>query len=116
MQINVVATLFSDLQEAELIAWVERGWVRAEPADDGWVFKEIDVARVRLIHDLRRTMDVEEGAVPVVLSVLDQVYALRGQLQAVLRAVDTQPEPVRAAIRAALVVHPPVTSGDQGRS
>ncbi|MDR3537398.1 MAG: chaperone modulator CbpM [Acetobacteraceae bacterium] len=102
MQITAVTTLFADLQEAELTAWVERGWVRPEAAETGWVFEEIDIARVRLIHDLRRTMEVEEGAVPVVLSLLDQVYALRSQLRVVLRAVDDQPEPVRAAILARL--------------
>ena len=102
MRITAVTTLFADLQESELVAWVERGWVRPEPDDTGWVFQEIDIARVRLIHDLRRTMDVEEGAVPVVLSLLDQVYRLRGQLRSVLRAVDEQPETVRAAIHAAI--------------
>ncbi len=98
MQITAVTTLFADLPEAELTAWVERGWVRPEAAESGWVFQEIDIARVRLIHDLRRTMEVDEGVVPVVLSLLDQVYALRSQLRIVLRAVDDQPDAVRTAI------------------
>jgi chaperone modulatory protein CbpM len=103
MQITAVTALFADLPEAELIAWVERGWVRPEPAGASWTFREIDVARVRLILDLRRTMDVQEETVPVVLSLLDQVYALRGQLRAVLHAVESQPEPMRAAILSTLV-------------
>jgi chaperone modulatory protein CbpM len=102
MQITAVAALFADLQEAELIVWVERGWVCPVPGETGWVFQEIDVARVRLIHDLRRTMDVGEDAVPLVLSLLDQVYALRGQLRSVMRAVEAQPAPLRDALRAAL--------------
>lgn len=102
MQITAVAGLFADLREAELVTWVDRGWVRPEPVDTGYVFQEIDIARVRLIHDLRRTMELEEDAMPVVLSLLDQVYTLRTELRAVLRAVDAQPEPVRAAIQASL--------------
>jgi chaperone modulatory protein CbpM len=102
MQITAVTALFADLREAELTVWVERGWVRPESGESGWVFQEIDIARVRLIHDLRRTMDVGEDAVPLVLSLLDQVYALRGQLRAVMRAVEAQPEPLRDALRAAL--------------
>lgn len=102
MQIAAVVRLFPDLQEAELIAWVERGWVRPEQAESGWVFQEIDVARVRLIHDLRRGMGVEDNAVPIVLSLLDQVYALRGQLRAVVRILERQPETVRAGILEAL--------------
>lgn len=102
MQITAVTALFADLPEAELTVWIERGWVRPEPAGAGWMFQEIDVARVRLIHDLRRDMDLTEDTVPLVLSLLDQVYALRGELRAVLRAVEAQPEPVRTALRAAI--------------
>ena len=102
MQITAVTALFSDLGEAELVAWVERGWVLPEQAEGGWVFQDIDVARVRLIHDLRRQMAVDEASMSLVLSLLDQMYETRGRLQAVLRAVETQPEDVRAAILAAL--------------
>ena len=39
---------------------------------------------------------------PLVLSLLDQVYTLRGQMRAIAQAVESQPEAVRAAIIAAL--------------
>jgi chaperone modulatory protein CbpM len=102
MRITAVVALFTDLGEAELTGWIERGWVRPESADNGWTFQEIDVARVRLIHDLRHRMALEEETIPLILSLLDQVYELRGQLRAVLRAVERQPEAVRQAILAAL--------------
>ena len=102
MRLTAVVALFPDLREAELHAWVERGWVRPEGAEPDWVFQEIDVARVRLIHDFRHAMAVSEETMPLVLSLLDQVYTLRGQMRAVARAVEGQPEPVRAAILAAL--------------
>lgn len=98
MQITAVAALFRDLPVVELTGWVERGWVLPETADSGWVFHEIDVARVRLIHDLRRDMEVAEDTVPLVLSLLDQLYELRGRLNAVLQAVEAQPAEVRKAI------------------
>ena len=99
MQLATVTALFADLPAQELTGWVERGWVQPEAADSGWVFQEIDIARVRLIHDLRRDMDVGEDAIPLVLSLLDQVYELRARLKAVLRAVEAQPEEVRQAIQ-----------------
>jgi len=102
MRITAVAALFTDLPEAELTLWVERGWVRPEQADAGWVFEEIDVARVRLIHDLRRAMMVQEETIPLVLSLLDQMYAFRGRLRSVLRALEGQPEPIRQAVLEAL--------------
>lgn len=102
MRLTAVVALFPDLREAELHTWVERGWVRPEGVEPNWMFQEIDIARVRLIRDFRHTMAVPEETMPLVLSLLDQLYTLRGQMRAVARAVETQPEPVRAAIRAAL--------------
>ena len=66
------------------------------------MFADIDVARVRLIHDLRYGMGVEDDAIPLVLSLLDQVYALRGSLQSVMHAIDTQPPAICGAILADL--------------
>jgi chaperone modulatory protein CbpM len=102
MHLTAVIALFSDLGEAELIGWVERGWVRAEWRETVWEFQEIDVARVQLIHDFRRSMDVSEDTMPLVLSLLDQVYALRSRMQSVARAVERQPASVRDDILAAL--------------
>jgi chaperone modulatory protein CbpM len=102
MRLTAVVALFPDLRETELHAWVERGWVRPEGTEPDWIFAEIDVARVRLIHDFRYSMDVHEETIPLVLSLLDQVYTLRGQMRAIARAVESQPEPVRNAILAAI--------------
>lgn len=87
------------IDRVELARWVELGWVapvgreRGEPA-----FSDLDVARVCLICDLVHDLAVEEETVPVVLSLLDQVYALRRQLGALTAAVQRQPEDVRRAI------------------
>lgn len=122
MRITSVVALFTDLPEAELTNWVVRGWVRPDWGDlsgadlsrgdlgagdtaggaAGWEFLEIDVARVRLIHDLHRAMEISEETMPLVLSLLDQVYALRGTLRDMLRALEEQPDNVRAAMLAAL--------------
>jgi chaperone modulatory protein CbpM len=100
MQFTSVTALFVDLPAQELTGWIERGWVRPETGEAGWVFQEVDVARVRLIHDLRRGMDVGEDTMSLVLSLLDQVYELRGQLKAVLRAVGAQSPELRDVIQA----------------
>jgi chaperone modulatory protein CbpM len=93
---------YSDLGEPELSAWIERGWVRPDQTGADPIFQDIDIARVRLIHDLRTLMQIEDETIPLVLSLLDQVYDLRAGLRAVLRAVEAQPESVRQAILAAI--------------
>ncbi|MGH7040883.1 MAG: chaperone modulator CbpM [Acetobacteraceae bacterium] len=100
MHSEAVLALLGDLDEGELTAWIERGWVQPETGEAGWEFLEIDVARARLIHDLRRQMDVAEDTVPLVLSLLDQVYALRAHLRDVLAIVERQSPEVRATLRA----------------
>jgi chaperone modulatory protein CbpM len=102
MDIPAVAALFSGLSEVELTTWVERGWVVPDDAGSSLEFHEIDVARVRLIRDLRHGMDIGEDAVPLVLSLLDQVYELRSRLKSVLHAVEAQPGDVKVAILAAM--------------
>ena len=83
----------------EISRWVELGWVApegrrgAEPA-----VSDLDVARLCLICDLRHDLAVDEETVPLVLSLLDQVYTLRRQLNALTGAIRQQPEEVRAAI------------------
>ena len=102
-RLEAITALFPDLGTVELTSWIERRWVEPEPAGDGgWVFHEIDVARVRLIYDLRRELDVAEETVPLVLSLLDQLYDMRATLKGVMRALEHQPSTVKEALVAAL--------------
>jgi len=100
---DAVCALFADLDSAELRGWIERRWVRPEGTTvETWVFHEIDLARVRLIYDLRRELDTPEETVPLVLSLLDQVYELRAALKLVGGALGSLPPDVQEAVRAAL--------------
>jgi chaperone modulatory protein CbpM len=98
-----VATLFPDIAAPIIHDWIARGWVHVEGASpDEWVFAEIDIARIRLIRELRIDLDVDEGALPLVLSLLDQVYGLRRTLKTMARVLEDQPAEVRAAVLAAI--------------
>ena len=102
MRVTAVVAMFTGLDEPELLTWADRGWVRPVEAASGLEFDEIDVARVRLIYDLRTSLHIDEDTIPVVLSLLDEVHDLRSELRAVLRAVEAQPEAVRRAILTAM--------------
>jgi len=79
--LDLVCARFSRLDPADLRRWIAEGLVRPDQAPEGLVFQEIDVERVRLILDLRDEMAVEEETLPLVLSLLDQVYELRRRLK-----------------------------------
>ncbi len=103
MRIEAVITLFPDLDAGELADWIRHRWVQPEAAEgESWTFHEVDVARVSLIYDLRHELDIGEEMMPLVLSLLDQVYELRCTLKEMSRALEAQPQEVRDAVRAAL--------------
>lgn len=86
------------LEPIELERWIAERWVLPVSEGSGYVFSELDVARVRLIIELRRDLAVGEDAMPIVLRLLDQLYATRRRMRSLLRALETLPEEHRAAV------------------
>jgi len=88
--------------EAEITRWVELTWLRPDGSPGRWIFHEVDVARVRLIAELRE-LRMDEEAMPVVLSLLDQLYAARRRMRLLQQAVDeAAPDAVRDRLRTLL--------------
>ena len=74
------------LTEAEIYHFVEADWVRPARNHGQPVFSHADLARIRLIQDLRTALEVEESTLPLVLNLLDQLYTTRHQLRRLLAA------------------------------
>ncbi len=60
--------------------WLAEDWVRPRREAGEPVFEDVDVARIRLILELRDELEVGETAIPVVLSLLDELHAARGRM------------------------------------
>lgn len=97
--LDVLMSKVSGLSRADLELWVSNDWVRPEATEAGFSFGEIDVARVILIQQLRDDLEVNDAALPVVLSLVDQLYDLRRHMR-YLGAVmqHTVPSDMRAKI------------------
>jgi chaperone modulatory protein CbpM len=102
IEFDEVLVRYRGLERRELIRWVEERWILPERRAETWAFHEVDVARIELILEIRRDFAVDDEAMPLVLSLLDQVYALRRQMRRLCDAVAAQPEDTQAAIRQAL--------------
>lgn len=85
----------------ELRLWVREGWVLPATGDTGPVFDEIDVARIRLLCDLRKEMALPSDAVPPVLALIDHLHRTRRDLRRLTDALEEQPDEVRHAVIAA---------------
>jgi chaperone modulatory protein CbpM len=100
--LEAVAARFPEIAPDELALWIQRRWVRAERTPDGaWRLTEMDVARVRLLVELRVPLEVTDELIPMVLSLIDQLYDARRTVRSLLAALDEQPPAVRAAVLAA---------------
>ena len=78
--IEVLVTKLPGLHRQDIERWIANRWVRPDRDAGSYIFHEIDVARVRLIRELRDDLQVNEEALPVVLSLLDQLYDLRRRM------------------------------------
>ena len=97
---EVIETV-TELTLERVQVFVKQGWVRPESRGERVIYTDIDVARMRLICQLTDELSIDEEAVPMVLSLVDQVYGLRRELRNLARAVEDQPEAVRSEITAA---------------
>ncbi|MFO1153128.1 MAG: chaperone modulator CbpM [Rhodospirillales bacterium] len=95
------------LERFELEAWIEQRWVKPAKTGEGYAFDEADEARIALIRELRDAFMVNDDALAVVLSLLDQLYATRRVLHRMDAAVEALPEPLRGQLRAHLRVDEP---------
>ncbi|HET9147178.1 MAG TPA: hypothetical protein VFN77_03950 [Acetobacteraceae bacterium] len=88
ISIEILCAQIGGLRPEDVERWVVNRWVRADGEAGQYRFHDIDVARVRLIVELRDVMQVNEDALPVVLGLLDQLYALRRQMRRLGSALD----------------------------
>lgn len=92
--LHLITTLEADALER----WIEIGWVLPEHEGDDVRFDDSDVARVRLICELHYELRIEEDSMPVVLSLMDQLYQSRRSLSRLMSAIEAQPDEVRSRI------------------
>ena len=81
---------------------VENGWVAPSAGSMGSGYLEIDVARVRLIRELRHDLAIDDEAIPLLLSLMDRVHGLRRELRVIMEAVAELPEPMRERVASAV--------------
>ncbi len=78
--------------------WIEQRWIRPTLNDGEPLFDEADMARARLTAELRQDFNVGDEAMPMVLQLLDQVYALRKALNDLTQAIKACPTEVQEMI------------------
>lgn len=88
----------AEISRRELSAWIEQKWVLPTEEDGRFLFNEADRARIGLILELRRDLAINDEAMPVVLQLLDQVYAMRRAMSALQAAIAELPDDIRGQL------------------
>ena len=65
------------LDPRTLQVWIEEGWIVPRQAESGQGLSEVDIARARLIRDLKQDLGVNDEGIGVILDLVDQVHGLR---------------------------------------
>ncbi|MFC0409263.1 hypothetical protein [Roseomonas elaeocarpi] len=92
--ITVAAVLsrFRRLDPRTLEGWIASDWVRPSREGGETLFRAVDVARLGLILELRDELELGEPAIPVVLSLVDQLHDSRRQMRRLRDALGELPE------------------------
>lgn len=94
---EVIAEI-GDLTGARLVSFVSARIVQPVQGEQGNMYREADLARLQLLCDLSDTYDMREDALGMVMSLVDQLNSMRGDMRALMQAVAAEPDEVRTRI------------------
>ena len=88
-------SVIEDLDRAQLDRYIRAGVVVPVQSETGPLFRELDLARLHLVVDLTEGYHLDEEALGLVMSLVDQLHGLRGDMRAMLDAVARRHRPLR---------------------
>ncbi|PIE14830.1 MAG: hypothetical protein CSA68_09150 [Rhodobacterales bacterium] len=92
----------SRLTRQRLTRYLEHDFITPAHSEHGPRYGMADLTRLELICDLSDQFDLQDDAMGVVLSLIDQLHGVRAELRALMQVIDAQPDPQRRQIIAAL--------------
>jgi chaperone modulatory protein CbpM len=75
------------LQVQTLELWLDQEWLIPDQTSAEMTFSDTDVARARLIRDLKGDFGVNDEGVDVILHLVDQLHGLRGAFEQLHRDI-----------------------------
>src|SRR5262249_15010284 len=94
---EILAEVAMSRQEIEYC--LSESWVLPERQGEELAFDDVDLARLRLIAELKRDFAVNDEAVPLVLRLIDELHLLHHCLDSVAEALERVPDIDRGAVQ-----------------
>ena len=92
----------SEISREQLESYIRSGVVQPVQSQAGPRFRDLDIARLRLVADLSEGYHLDDEALTLVLSLVDQLHGLHGDMRAILDAVAREPVETRARLKTAI--------------
>ena len=73
------------LEMQTLDLWLEQRWLIPDETFGGMNFSDVDLARARLILDLKTGFRINDEGIDVILHLMDQLHGLRRALDQLLK-------------------------------
>jgi chaperone modulatory protein CbpM len=74
----------TQLDQETLEVWISEQWLIPDESVGEPAFSEIDLARAKLIWELKQDMGVNNEGIGIILDLLDQVHSLRQAMAEIL--------------------------------
>ena len=87
IRIDEIVEQIDALQRSDLDAWISDALILPEEDAGVPVFTEMECARIRLICTLHYELEIDAETLPVVVSLIDQLYKTRQRL---LKLIDLE--------------------------
>ena len=100
-QDDVVATV-TRLTHTQLVRFIDGALVKPQREEGVYVFWPVDISRLELLCDLSIDMEMDDVALGIVISLLDQLHAARKDLADLASAIDVLPTDLQENILTAL--------------
>ncbi|MDO5603959.1 MAG: hypothetical protein Q4G25_02245 [Paracoccus sp. (in: a-proteobacteria)] len=94
---ELIATI-EELTAPRLSHYIEIQVIRPVLSEAGETYREIDRARLRLLCSLSDDYGLDGDALSLMMSLLDEMHGLRGEMRAVMAALAEEPDEARARI------------------
>ncbi len=102
IDVEELVAAISALQRSDLEIWIREELVVPQDDAGALLFTDMECARVRLLCTLHYDLEIAADTLPVVLSLVDQLYDTRQRLLSLTAAIGTQDKSVQDKIMAAI--------------
>lgn len=85
-----------------LVTFVRAQVIRPVHSETGPLYREVDLARLQLLCDLVEVYTLDDDSLQLVMSLIDQLHGVRGEMRALMQALSQEPAETRSRISGAI--------------